>query len=165
LVPLLVLLLVVRWQTIYWYAWQSQPRLPVNAAEQQWVTFSGAEMRLVKFEQATDLLGSGNKPLVLPAGLMAWRAVIEFDAPDQDAILGCAISLEDSQNRLYGTSPSELALVRGQSVVSCSKLSDEDSSEYATTALFVTPTGVDPVAVQIRWELQLPRYVRFDIRG
>jgi len=154
----------VRWDSIYWQVWKSQPRLPVNAAEQEWVSFSGADMRLVEFGGATGIVGSNNKPIALPDGVKAWKVVLEFKAPDQEAIGGCGITLEDSQNRLYGR-PDELSNVRGQSFVSCTKPTEESSSQYRTTILFITPADAKPVAVQIRWITKFPRYVRLNIRG
>jgi len=165
LVPLIALVVAVRWESTYWYAWQSQPRLAVNVAQQQWVKFSGAELRLAEFGAATNLVGSGNKPIVLPGGVTVWKAVLEFRAPDQEAVLGCEVSLEDSQKRLYGTGATELSNVRGQFIVTCTKPSEQPSSEYTTTALFLTPAGVNPVAVQVRWKLQFPRYVRLSVGG
>lgn len=163
LVPLLAMLVVVRWDTIYWDVWRSQPRLPSTVTQQQWVTFVGAQIRLAEFGKATEVLGYSNKPLELPAGVTVWKAVLEFKAPDQEAIAGCEISLEDSQNRTYGRGADELISVRGQSFVSCTKPQEQKSSEYATTVLFLTPVGVEPVAVQIRWPLQLPRYLRLSV--
>lgn len=163
LLPLLVAVVAVRWDDFYWYMWRSQPRLPVNVAEQQWVAFSGAEMRLAEFGQAKNVLGSNNKPIALPPRVTVWQAVLEFKAPDQDAIGGCEIKLEDSENRLYGRGATELSNVRGQSFITCTRPSEETSSEYRTTVLFLTPDNVKPVAVQIRWVTKLPSYVRLNV--
>ncbi|HZM79124.1 MAG TPA: hypothetical protein VFC19_25625 [Candidatus Limnocylindrales bacterium] len=166
LVPLLALVVVVRWETVYWYAWQSQPHIPVNVARQQWVTFAGAQLRLAEFGPQESVVNSSNKPIALPAGVTVWKAVLEFKAPDQGSVAGCEISLEDNQNRLYGRGADELRNVRGQSAfITCAKPSEQASSEYSTTVLFLTPAGVKPVAVQIRWKLQFPRYLRLSVGG
>jgi hypothetical protein len=165
LVPLLAMLVVVRWDTIYWAVWRSQPHLPITVARQQWVTFLGAQMRLAEFGKATGVLGERNRPLELPGGVTVWKAVLEFKAPDQKAIGGCEFSLEDSQKRRYGKGADELFSVRGQSFVSCTKPEEQKSTEYATTVLFLTPAGAEPVAVQIRWPLELPRYLRLSVGG
>ena len=163
LLPMLVAVVAVRWDDVYWYMWRSQPRMPVNVAQQEWVAFSGAEMRLAEFGQAKDVVGSNNKPIALPPRVTVWQAVLEFKAPDQDAIGGCEIELEDSEKRLYGRGATELSNVRGQSFISCTRPSEETSSQYRTTVLFITPDNVKPVAVQIRWITKLPSYVRLTV--
>lgn len=163
--PMLAAVIAVQWDDLYWYVWRSQPHLPVNVAEQQWVGFSGAEYRLAEFGEAKNVVGLNNKPLALPAGVVVWKAVLEFKSPDKDAVGSCRISLEDSQNRLYSTSPSELSNVRGQAFITCVKPSDETSDNYSVTALFITPADVKPVAIQIRWVDKLPRYLRLTIGG
>jgi hypothetical protein len=164
-VPVLAAVVGVRWDSIYWQVWKSEPRHPINVARQEWVNFSGADMRLVEFGRATEVIGSNKKPIALPAGVTVWKAVLEFKAPDQEAIGGCEIKLEDSQNRLYGKGADELSSVRGQSFITCAKPSDDASSQYRTTVLFLTPADAKPVAVQIRWITQFPNYVRLDVGG
>jgi len=154
-----------QWDDLYWYVWRSQPHIPVNVAQQQWVAFSGAEYRLAEFGQAKDVVGFNNKPLPLPAGVTVWKAVLEFKAPNQDAVGGCKISLEDKRHRLYGTSASELSNVRDQAFITCVKPTEQTSSQYRTTVLFVTPADVKPVAVQIRGISKFPRYLRLTIEG
>lgn len=163
IVPMMVAVLATNWNSLYWQVWKSEPRLALNTAPQAWVPFSGAEMRLVEFGPAGNLTGSGNRPVTLPKGVTAWKAVVEFKAPDQESVAGCEIRLEDSQGRLYGLGADEISGVRGQTFITCTKPSEQDSTDYRTTMVFVTPEGVKPVAVQIRWVPLYPRFVRLNV--
>lgn len=168
ILPAVAFVVAVRWDSIYYGVIRSEPLIPVNAAQQEWVDFKGAKMRLTEFAPATGLVASGNKPLALPDGVKAWRAVIEFQAPDQEALEGCKFQLEDTAGRLYSDRPDELSLARGLPIASCVPLDEDEeerSSDYSATVVFVMPSQAQPAAVRITWLTQYPRFVRLTIAG
>lgn len=161
--PLLAFAVVLRWDDIYWRYWRSQAHVPLVAAQQQWVGFSGAEMRLVEFGPATGLVASGGKPFEPPAGVKAWRAVIEFKVPDQERLAGCSISLEDTRARTYSMAPNELSRARGLGFETCTASGDADSTNYRSTVYFVMPSDAEPAAVRIIRATEFPNFARLSI--
>lgn len=160
--PLLAGVVALRWDDIYWQYWRADSRVPLAAAQQQWVGFLGAEMRLVEFAQVTDFAAAGGKAVELPGGIKAWRAVIEFKAPDQESVAGCQIRLEDSAARLYSSSPTELSRARLPSG-SCDAPFDAPSTDYRSTVFFATPGDAAPVAVRVSRATELPYFARLSI--
>ena len=164
LLPLLAVVVFLRWDDIYWAYWRTQQHVPVNAAARQWVTFAGAEMRLVEFSEATGLTASGGKPFQPPPGVTPWKAVIEFKTGDQEALYGCRMSVEDTRERLFGMSPNELGTVRGISAAGCTaSTGQEPAATYRSTVYFVLPPDAKPAAVRISNATELPRYARLTI--
>lgn len=165
LLPALAVIVALRFDDIYWAYWRSQPLVPLNASQQEWLSFGGARMRLVEFEPVTDLVRSGGKPFELPAGIKPWRAVIEFKAPDQDSMAGCKIFLEDRESRLYSMRPEELDAARGIPFSTCTAPRDAASTDYSAAFLFVMPSAAKPVAVHVSWSTRFPEFARLSIAG
>ncbi|BCB80925.1 hypothetical protein Pflav_073350 [Phytohabitans flavus] len=77
-----------------------------------WISYSDARMRLVSFGPATDLKTYGGEPFQPPDKTKAWKATVEFEAADKEAIIGCDLALEDAEGRLFSTNPAELSGAR-----------------------------------------------------
>jgi hypothetical protein len=134
------------------------PRTAVSAPHADWVSFSGAKMRLVALTATADLYDAAAKPLKLPDQVKAWRAVVEIQVDDQAKLAGCEMSLEDSAGRLFGTEPDELAAAR----IPAPGCTAEDKvlNTYQVTVFFVAPADAKPVAVRVVRHEALPTYAR-----
>lgn len=135
-----------------------QPRTAVTGAPADWVTYSGARMRLVALSATEDLLDANAKLVKLPAALKAWQAVIEIQVDDQRNMANCEILLEDSAGRLFGARPDELAAVRTP-VPTCDA-EDKALNAYQVTAFFVAPADAQPIAIRVMRAPALPDYAR-----
>lgn len=144
--------------------WKFEPRVPVAAVD-GWADYSGAKIRLVEFAPAKDLRESATKAFVPPEGLKVWRAVIEYNVPDQQSLIGCQLQLEDDKGRLYGTDAAELSNARGVSYVGCTDKDDDKLNRYQTFVFFITPSDSRPVAVRITRATNLPRYAWLSVGG
>lgn len=166
ILPAVAVVVAVRWGDIYDSVLRNEPLLPMHGTQQEWLSFNGAQMRLAEFGPATGLVGSGNRPFALPDGITAWKGVIEFQAPDQEAVQGCDFVLEDAQGRLYGDRPDELSGARGLPFPACTAPSEQKgSTDYSTTVVFVMASDAQPAALRIVWRSQYPRYARLRVTG
>jgi hypothetical protein len=164
ILPLLAGTVFVRWSEFYEDIWKAQPLHPLSAAQEQWVEFNTAQLRLVEFGQAANLVDRSNKPLALPGGLKAWRAVVEFKAPDQDAMNGCKVTLEDAAGREFGLNPVELSTARvTPKSSSCTKPDEKGPNDYRATFYFVMPGDAQPVAVRVMWSTRYPEFARLAV--
>jgi hypothetical protein len=134
------------------------PRAGVSAAPADWVSFSKARLRLVNMAPTTDLYDTAGKPMKMPAELKTWRAVIEIQVDNQKDLADCEMSLEDSDGRLFGTRPYELANLRMPTPTCTAE--DTALNAYQVTVFFVTPTDAKPVAVRVVRAAALPSYAR-----
>jgi hypothetical protein len=138
-----------------------QPHSAVAGAPADWVSYSGARLRLLALSPTADLYDSGAKRLKLPDLVKAWKAVIEVQADDQRTLTDCELSLEDSAGRLFSTRPDELA---GAAIPAptCTA-EDKTLNTYQVTIFFAAPTDAKPVAVRLMTRAALPRYARLVI--
>lgn len=136
-----------------------QPRSAVVAAASgDWVTYSGAKLRLVALAPTADLYDANAKRIKLADSIKVWKAVVDVDVTDQQNLADCQLSLEDSAGRTFSAHPDELA---GASIPtpSCTA-EDKVLSTYQVTVFFVTPTDAKPVAVRVVRKQALPAYAR-----
>lgn len=164
LLPVLVAAGWLHYDDVYEGFHDRKPTEPVAAGDGGWVSFAGARMRLVSLEKAEDLEKNGGDPFTVPGGATAWRATIAFEAPDQDAIGGCQVSLEDDRGRTYDSGPSELSGAR-TGFASCGAPDKATPASYQSVVYFVTPGGTRATAVRITLATKLPRYARLTTSG
>jgi hypothetical protein len=163
LLPALLVALALQLDDVYDIYWKRQPRQPVSAGADGWVTYGEARLKLVALEPADDLRTFGGEPFPLPAGVAAWKATIAFEAT-KEAIGGCKLSLEDDAGRTYAPSPDELSDARTP-FASCLPDYDPPPKSYQNEIYFATPESARPVAVRISLFPQLPRYARLAPAG
>lgn len=153
-----------RWRT-------AQPRQALAPDADGWVDYGGSGLRLVGWGEA-DLRDFGGDPYVLPPGVRAWQATVEFRqlADPDESLLGCDFQLEDEDGRLFGDGPSELSGARlgpgGETHYGASCRPDDDevtAATFQTWALFLLPISAEPVALRVAADDQLPAYVRFSL--
>jgi hypothetical protein len=137
--------------------WLAEPRTPVAVVD-GWAAYGEAKVRLVQLSEAKDLRESATRPFVLPQGLQAWQATIEFTVDDPEALAGCKIWLEDTSGVVYSARPEELSRAR-TSFPGCTA-DDETEKRFQTVAYFVTPAGVEPAAVRVTLRAAYPDFVR-----
>ncbi|GIH10169.1 hypothetical protein Rhe02_82360 [Rhizocola hellebori] len=135
-----------------------QPKAGVSAAPAEWVSYSKARLRLVNMAATTDLYDTAGKPLKMPADLKTWRAVIEIQVDNQKDLADCEISLEDSEGRLFGTRPYELANLKMPTPTCTAE--DTALNAYQVTVFFIAPADAKPVAVRVVRAAALPGYAR-----
>lgn len=135
-----------------------QPRAGVSAAPADWVTFSKARLRLVAMAATTDLYDTAGKPMKVPAELKTWKAVIEIQVDNQNDLADCEISLEDSEGRLFGTRPYELANLKMPTPACTAE--DTALNAYQVIVFFIAPADAKPVAVRVVRRAALPSYAR-----
>jgi hypothetical protein len=134
---------------------------PVTADASGWASFANGRVRLVELAPAKDVRDTTGAFLRLADGVTGWRAVLEYDVPDQKPLAGCQLALIDSQERLFGTGAAELAGAR----VPDPGCTAEDLSlnRYQAFVFFVTPAGADPAAVRLGLAGQ-DTFARLDLR-
>lgn len=145
--------------------WEGQPRIPVSAGADGWAPLASARVRLVTLEPADDLKTYAGKPFTPPSGVAVWRAVLAFEAPDQEAIGGCKLLLEDTTGKTYGAGPRELDGARLPFATSCLAEDQPAPPSYEVTAYFTTPSAAQAAAVRIEVTRDLPRYARLTTTG
>lgn len=165
LIPILAAVSWIHFDRVNEQYWESQPREPVSAGADGWASFAGARIRLDRLEPATDLKTFSNRPFTPPAGVAAWRAVLIFEAPDQEAIGACKLLLEDSDGRTYGASPDELSGARVPFASSCTSDDEPAPHSYESVVYFATPAAAKATAVRISIDRELPRYARLTTSG
>jgi hypothetical protein len=135
-----------------------EPRSAVAAAPSEWVSYSGAKLRLLALSPTADLYDANAKRIKLTDSVKVWKAVVEVEVQDQRNLEGCELSLEDSTGRVFGSSPSELA---GASIPAptCTA-EDKVLSTYQVTIFFATPADAKPVAIRVVRREALPGYAR-----
>lgn len=138
---------------------EGRPREAVVSDADGWVSYAGARIRLAGLEPATDLVTFGGDPYRVPAGLVAWRATIVFQAADQEALAGCTLRLEDAAGNTYGPNPEELDGAK-LPFASCTSADEPAPPSYDVVAYFVTPASARATAVRIMLTAELPRYAR-----
>ncbi len=136
-----------------------QPRTAVvAAAPADWVTYSGARLRLLALTPTADLYDANAKRIKLADSIKVWKAVVDVDVTDQRNLADCQLSLEDSTGRIFSAHPDELA---GASIpVPACTAEDKVLTTYQVTIFFVTPTDAKPVAVRVVRKEALPAYAR-----
>lgn len=164
LIPMLAAAGWVHYDDVHDSYWASRPREPVAADASGWVFFAGARIRLVGLEPATDLRTFGGEPFQPPAGVAAWRATIVLQAPDQEALTGCALLLEDAAGNTYEANPRELDGARVP-FASCTADDEPAPPSYETVAYFATPVSAQAAAVRVTVATRLPRYARLTPSG
>ncbi|HKS99049.1 MAG TPA: hypothetical protein VJT31_05905 [Rugosimonospora sp.] len=138
--------------------WKGQPRVARTGVAGGWVVLGGARMRLVALESPTDLRGSSGRQVSLPEQVRAWRATVEFDAPQVASVQGCTIMLEAGGAR-YSADPVEL-IDMSLPFPDCAPPENSTAPAYQVVAFFVLPRGASPGAVRITIAAQLPGYAR-----
>jgi hypothetical protein len=142
----------------------------VRPGEDGWVDYGTARLRLAGFGPA-ELFRDEGEPFVVP-GLAAWQVTLEIDPQgDPSALLGCTLELEDGAGRRFMDGPAALGSANdanGDGIYAngCSLPYDapEDGSEpFETTAYFLLPESIPPVALRISHYTQDPDYVRVDV--
>jgi hypothetical protein len=159
LLPVLAATIGLSWGDAYDTYWKSQPREPVKAGSDGWVSFAGARIRLADLSAGTDLTDFGGDKFVPPSGTAVWKARLMFDAARTDGLRGCLIKLQDAGGRTYEARPPELSGSRARSTGCTPSLEDEGKTRYEAVAYFVTPSWARPAGVRITMALQYPRYV------
>lgn len=141
--------------------WKNRPHLPSTGTPGGWVQLGGARMRVRELAVRTDLRGYGGRPVTLPDQVRAWRATIEFAAPRQDAVRGCAIALEARGGRTYSADPVELSDL-DLPIAGCTAPDPPGAppAAYQIVVFFVLPRVAAAAAVRISLPAQLPRYAR-----
>lgn len=138
--------------------------------EDGWVSYAGVRLRLGEFGPAELFDGEG-EPFELP-GLAGWQATLVIEpAGDPDALLGCELALEDAAGRRYQDGPAALGSAHdanGDGVYSssCSLPYDapqDGSQPFETTAYFLLPESLAPVALRVSHHTQDPDYARLDV--
>jgi hypothetical protein len=158
--PVLAATVALQWGDVRDRYFRSEPREPVNAAGDGWVTYAGARMRLTDLGPATDLDDFAGRPYQPPGGTEVWRATLRFDTPRPDDIAGCDIALEDGAGRIYAANPQELTSTRARFASCIPSDEDEGKPEFERVAHFIVPAGARAAAVRITLTSQLPRYAR-----
>jgi hypothetical protein len=160
LLPVMALFTMVALDRTDFYgrALDSQPRAAIDAASPAWVSYSGAQIRLLALSPTSDLYDTNAKPVDLPGTVRAWKASIEIQVIDQSNLEDCQILLEDENGRLFGAHPDELAGVRIP-VPSCTA-EDKGLNAYQVTVFFLAPAIAEPVAVRVVSARALPSYAR-----
>ena len=162
LVPALLAVLALSAEDLYHGVYAKQPREPVPANADGSYELFGTKIRLVDLSPATDLKRFGGSAFVLPPNVTVWRARIEFATVEETEIGGCAITLEDSEGRIFDDDPTDL-LTGARDVVSYGCAADFDApdpSRYVNAIYFALPRDARPVAVRIYDAVSLPGYVR-----
>jgi hypothetical protein len=136
--------------------WSSQPRQPIAASADGWVTFAGARMRLIDLTPAEELREYGGRPYTPPPGVRVWRAEIVFDEAARQALGACHLQLEDDAGRTFDAGPTDLRHVRIP-LAGCAPPS--------AMAYFIAPASARPVAVRIVLLSKLPAYARLTTGG
>src|SRR5690349_3476868 len=153
LLPAILAVLAVNYDDAYGRYWEFEPREPISSSG--WAAYAGAEMRLVELTEATgELKDYSGDPFVLPGGVRAWRAVVEFRYGPGVEIGGCSFGLEDDRGRVYGADPEELSEAKISRHASCEADETEvkdPSAGFRVAAFFIT--GAEARAVAVRIEL------------
>jgi hypothetical protein len=148
--------------------WQRSRPEPVPAAADGTAAFAGVKLRLLALEPATDLQRFNGSPFTPPAGMTAWRALLEIDAAGAAEVPYCTIAMEDSAGNLYGDRPEELSRAK-LPIGNCrpdNSLTAPVSGRHQTVAYFVTAAGADAAAVRVSFgSVDLIRYVRLSRGG
>jgi hypothetical protein len=172
LVPALVALLALSTEDLYYKVYVREPRVPVAAAADGSYEVRGTRVRLVDFAKATDLKTYDGSAFEPPAGVVIWRARIEFavapgidpktDAQKDTEIGGCEISLIDAEGRIFEDDPYNM-LSGARDVVGSGCLVNFDAPDparYVNAVYFALPSDSQPVAVRIYDAIMLPNYIR-----
>ncbi|HEY8472039.1 MAG TPA: hypothetical protein VIL37_05320 [Natronosporangium sp.] len=141
----------------------------VSPGADGWASYGPGRLRLAGFGPA-ELFDSAGEPFQRP-GLTAYQATLVVDAPgDGQALLGCAIELEDVDGRRYPDAPAALGSARnaagdGVYTSNCSLPYDaeEGQTTFETTAYFLLPSSGQPAALRVSHYEQAPAYVRFEL--
>lgn len=164
LVPLLALVIGIGFIDPFYRFWEKGPLQPVSADAQGIATIDGMQFRLEELTKV-ELKDFGGKAIVLPVGTLAWKAVLEVKAPDQEKVGFCHFFVEDKAGKLYGDSPDELSRAKGVTgSASCTNSDDKASAAYRVTAYFLLPALAKPEAVRVTWVTRYPDYVRLPAR-
>ena len=164
LVPALALAFVPPLRDTYHQFRRSQFTTPISGSPGGWVGFAGARMRLAGLAVDGGLRDFSGKPLDLPDGVRAWRATIDFDAPDQHGLLGCEIDLEATDGTTFASDPDELDGF-DVPIADCTPddTSDTPPARYQTVAYFVLPPSAKPAGLRITTATKLPTYARLTL--
>ncbi|MBB5870602.1 hypothetical protein F4553_003981 [Allocatelliglobosispora scoriae] len=165
LLPAIAALIGVNYRDAYGRYWEFQPRVPVSSSG--WVEYAGSGMRLAELTDVTDQLKDySGDPVVIPGGVRAWRAVVEFRYGPGVKNGGCSFHLEDDHGRVYGANPRELSEARVARYASCeadeTKVKDP-SAGFRVEVFFIAAPDSRPVAVRIVLGTSLPRYARLTL--
>jgi hypothetical protein len=174
--PVVALSVAVPFREEVYDRWfQAEPRVPVTATQGVWVGYAGARLRLVESGLVDQVVDRAKKPFTVP-GAKVWRARVGIDEPNEKALGGCQVFLEDAAGRQYSDRPQELNGASLPVGVGCKPpihLDDGPSSgpspsgarvRFEQTYFFVLPEAAEPVAVRVEVLTQMPRYVRFTLR-
>jgi hypothetical protein len=133
------------------------PTESVTGPSGQWVSFGGGRLRLQSVNEIHDLKDYEGKPFPLPSNVDVWQATIEIDAPDDAALLGCQIALQDSAGDTYGENPEELSGADINDFGCTRPTGAPTTGTYTVVASFVTP-ATDVSGVRVTVPTELPRY-------
>jgi hypothetical protein len=164
LVPVLALVIGIGFIDPFYRFWQAGPLRPVSADAQGIATIDGIQFRLEELTKV-ELKDFGGKAILLPVGTLAWKAVVEIKAPDQEKVGLCHFFVEDKAGKLYGDGPDELSKAKGATSFSTCTSSDEKASAaYRVTVYFLLPALAKPEAVRVTWITRYPDYIRLPAR-
>jgi hypothetical protein len=161
LVPAAALALALPVQHAYAQYWKTEPRTPVVAGADGWVSFAGARVHLDSFAEQTKFSDDFGSPVAVPAGLSVWRAAITFRGTDPAGLAGCLLTMSDVDGATYAANAAELIdLGVGLDFASCAPdpLADKAPAQWTTVAYFVAPKTARAKGVRITLAAQLPRY-------
>jgi hypothetical protein len=156
--PVVALALALPVHDAYDQFWNTAPRTPVTGAAGGWVTFDGADLRLVGLAPDTDPTDELGTPFPVPSGVTIWRASISFRNAGPTSLLGCDLRLVDPTGTTYEANPDELTDL-GVDFATCSPDSTgKPPATWTTVVYFVAPSTAHPDAVRVTVDTQLPRY-------
>lgn len=164
IVPLLALAVGLGYIDSFYRFWNKGALVAVGTNAEGFSTLEGVQMRLVELTTTVPKDSSG-KAVVLPSGVTAWKAVIEYKLTEPDAAAVCKLELEDDKGRLYGNGPAELSRAKGVSAIANCGPEDKGSTHYRVAAYFVLPGDAKPAAVRVSWVMRYPYYARLPFRG
>jgi hypothetical protein len=152
-----------------------EPRVPVTATQGVWVGYAGARLRLLESGLVDQVTDRAKKPFAVP-GAKVWQARVGIDEPNEKALGGCQVFLEDSAGRKYSDRPPELNGAALPFAAGCVPPIDVDEGpssgpspsatrlRFEQTFFFVLPASAEPVAVRVELATLAPTYVRFTLR-
>ncbi len=164
LLPLLVLVMAAGFIDPFHRFWEDHRLVAIGVNAEGFSTVQGVQMRLVELTEIVpkDSLG---KPVPLPTGVTAWKAVVEYKLPEPKVMAGCHVFLEDTQGRQYGAAPRELSRVKGVNSFGLCSPEEDDSTHYRTGVYFVLAPGAKPASVRIEQFAWSPQFARLPSRG
>lgn len=124
------------------------PRVDVRPAGDGWATIEQTSVRLASLTRVDELEPEpGGEPWRPPRGYTAWSLVLDVRSTAEDA-LSCEAHLADRQGRLFGV-PDRVPQLPGYvpSTFACGLPPERE--EAGAQALFVLPSGIDPVEVRV----------------